>query len=171
MTLLPSTRLQDCCVGFHLPLPLLDSHLELKKDKNEILSQRTRMSNTTRGERNIPWGSDQHAECLYKMKRLTCSFCFVHSGGEAGAAETHSVESQDSEDVVDEGGELEVGCSFGSRDLGEIMPVTTVVEGVFILDQKHCVATDDTMHHRTIYVNAYLDYCNNKIKNMMVKYW
>lgn len=69
----------------------------------------------------------------------TGRFCLKHSGGEAGVAETHRVEGQNSEDVGDVGWQLEVSCRLGSRDLSEIMPVTSVVQWVFILDQKFCV--------------------------------
>lgn len=69
----------------------------------------------------------------------TCRFCLNHPGGEAGAAEVHSVEGQHSEGVVDVGGQLEVSRRPGAGDLGEIMPVTSVVQEVFILDQKFCV--------------------------------
>lgn len=58
----------------------------------------------------------------------TCSVCLEHSGGETGAAETHSVEGQNSKGVVDVGRQLEVSRRLGSGDLGEILPVATVVQ-------------------------------------------
>lgn len=69
----------------------------------------------------------------------TCRFCLKPSGGDAGPAELHGVEGQHSEGVVDVGRQLEVRCRPVAGDLGEIMPVTSVVQRVLILDQKFCV--------------------------------
>lgn len=80
--------------------------------------------------------SDIHTGSGWGSTLCTCSFSLEHSGGETGAAETHSVEGQDSEDVVDVGWQFEVSCRLGSRDLGEIVPVARVVQRVLILDLK-----------------------------------
>ena len=69
----------------------------------------------------------------------TCRFCLKHPGGEAGPTEAHGIESQNPEGVVDVGRQLEVSSRLGSRDLGEVVPVTSVVQRVVILDQKLCV--------------------------------
>lgn len=53
-------------------------------------------------------------------------------------AETHSVQSQDAEGVVDVGRQFEVSGRLGSRHLGEVVPVATMVQRVLKLDQKFC---------------------------------
>lgn len=63
---------------------------------------------------------------------------FEHPGGETGPAETHSVQSQDAEGVVDVRRQLEVDRGLGPGDLGEVVPVAPVVQRVLVLDQKFC---------------------------------
>lgn len=53
-------------------------------------------------------------------------------------AQTHSVQSQDAEGVVDVRRQLEVDRGLGPGDLGEVVPVAPVVQRVLILDQKFC---------------------------------
>lgn len=61
-----------------------------------------------------------------------------HPGRETGAAETHSVQSQNAEGVVDVGRQFEVNRRLGPGDLGEVVPVAAMVQRVLILDQKFC---------------------------------
>lgn len=61
-----------------------------------------------------------------------------HPGRETGAAETHGVQSQNAEGVVDVRRQFEVSCRLGSRDLGEVVPVAVLLQRVLILDQKFC---------------------------------
>lgn len=61
-----------------------------------------------------------------------------HPGGETGPAETHSVQSQNAEGVVDVRRQFEVSCRLGPRDLSEVVPVAAMVQRVLILDQKFC---------------------------------
>lgn len=61
-----------------------------------------------------------------------------HPGRETGAAETHSVQSQNAEGVVDVRRQFEVNRRLGSGDLGEVVPVAVMVQRVLILDQESC---------------------------------
>ena len=69
----------------------------------------------------------------------TCWPGLVHPGGVAGLAQAHSVEGQDSEGVVDIGGELQVGRGPGAWDLRHVVPVAMMVQGVLVLDDEFCV--------------------------------
>lgn len=89
---------------------------------------------------------------MRQPETLTCRFCLVYPGRWARVAEPYSVDSQNSEGVVDIRRQFEVSCRLGSRDLSKIMPVTSMVQGVFILNQKFCVKKKKKSILRMIYL-------------------
>lgn len=92
----------------------------------------------------------------------TCGLCLERPRGETGVAETHSIEGEDSEHVVGVGWQFEVSCRSCSRDLGEIVPVTSVVQRVFILDEECCAEQKGIQVFYSSWLNICLSVSWNK---------
>lgn len=106
------------------------------------------------------WSFTQPGRCL-----CTCRVGFVLFGGAAGVAVTDGVQSKNSEGVVNVGWKFEMSCCHGSRNLCKVVPMASMMQWVFILDQKFCSKKNIfTVYLWSCHIIAYQDFCLQAFK-------